>query len=459
MLVCVQGLGFVGSAMAIAIADCTDEQGLPIFQVCGVELDTELGRQRAHTLGEGNFPFKSTDLELERAARLAWGRGNLSATVDPQIYSKADIIVVDVHCDIDFRNEEPTIEFDVITKAIEEIGRRAKPGCLILIETTVPPGTCTQVLIPILQECYAKRGIDISELCVAHSYERVMPGENYYSSIKNFWRVFAANNDVAAKKCRDFLSLIVNTKDYPLTELPSITASETAKVLENSYRAANIAFITEWTEFCDAVGINLTKIIDAIRLRPTHSNIMYPGLGVGGYCLTKDPAFVSAAAKELYNLDLSFPFSQLAMRRNEMMPHYVVKRVMAAMRDDIFEKNILLCGASYRKNVGDTRFSPSEVVFTELNRRGANIDVLDPHVEYWSELDIVPLTKLSLQKYYDFVLLAVPHDEFREMDLVGHLIKSKPEFVLDGFSFLNDQEKTVLVETGIKVFAIGEGDF
>lgn len=458
MFVCVQGLGFVGSAMAIAIADCVNDEGKPTFEVCGVELDTDDGRQRVEAINSGKFPFKSTDKSIETAASVAHARNNLRATVDPLIYSRADVVVVDVHCDIDFESENPSLDLRVLVKAIKEIGTCVQPGCLILIETTVPPGTCSKVLIPVLEQCFVKRGLDPSNLCVAHSYERVMPGENYYSSIKNFWRVFAANNDAASKKCYDFLEKVINTKDYPLTELSSLTASETAKVLENSYRAANIAFITEWTEFCDGIGINLTEIIDAIRVRPTHSNIMYPGLGVGGYCLTKDPAFAPAAAKSLHNLDLEFPFSKLAMRRNALMPNYVVKRIIQALDGDISRSQILICGAAYRKNVGDTRFSPSEVVYRELADLGAVVDVFDPIVDFWGEVNVKPLAEFPVQKRYDLVLIAVPHDIFREMDLTELLVTSNPRFVLDAFSYLKREDKMELNNHKIKFFEIGGGN-
>ena len=116
-----------------------------------------------------------------------------------------------------------------------------------------------------------------------------MPGKNYFDSIVNYWRVYAGIDDESAKKCEKFLKKIINTKDYPLTRLSDTTSSETAKVLENSYRAANIAFIEEWGRFAEDIGIDIFEIIESIRMRPTHSNIRQPGFGVGGYCLTKDP--------------------------------------------------------------------------------------------------------------------------------------------------------------------------
>ena len=127
-----------------------------------------------------------------------------------------------------------------------------------------------------------------------------MPGKNYLDSIINYWRVFAGINDISADKCAEFLSKIINVKKYPLTRLSNTNESETGKLLENSYRAVNIAFIEEWGRFAEDIGLDLFNIIDAIKMRPSHNNIMQPGFGVGGYCLTKDPRFADLSVKQIF---------------------------------------------------------------------------------------------------------------------------------------------------------------
>ena len=134
---------------------------------------------------------------------------------------------------------------------------------------------------------FNKRGLDIDKIYIGHSYERVMPGPGYIDSIINFYRVYSGINEESANEVEKFLKTIISTKEHHLRELHNTTATETAKVLENSYRAMNIAFMVEWSRFAENAGINLYEIIKAIRLRPTHSNMMLPGIGVGGYCLTK----------------------------------------------------------------------------------------------------------------------------------------------------------------------------
>ena len=169
------------------------------------------------------------------------------------------------------------IDFSGFTRAIETIGEYLKKEALVIIETTVPPGTTEKIVYPILEKNLIKDILrEISPL-VAHSYERVMPGPNYFNSITNFWRVFAGCNRTSAIKCKEFLKTIINIQDYELTEVMTTSASETAKIMENSYRALNIAFIDEWSKFAEIINIDLFDVIAAIKVRPTHNNIMRPG--------------------------------------------------------------------------------------------------------------------------------------------------------------------------------------
>ena len=219
--------------------------------------------------------------------------GNFHATADASVLSAADVIIIDVHLDIPFLNHQPKLELGGFKGAISTVARHMQQDALVIVETTVPPGTCEKVVLPILRKGFNERGLDGDRVNLAHSYERVMPGKEYLKSITNFWRVYSGINEEAALLCEEFLASFINTKRFPLTKLDSPRESESAKILENSYRAMNIAFIDEWTKFAEQAGINLLNVLDAVRVRPTHSNIRFPGLGVGGYCLTKDPAFAA----------------------------------------------------------------------------------------------------------------------------------------------------------------------
>ena len=149
-----------------------------------------------------------------------------------------------------------------------------------------------------------------------------MPGPNYINSIKNFYRVYSGIDDESADAVQAFLETIISTNEYPLTRLKTTESTEMAKVLENSYRAMNISFAIEWSRFAELSGVDLYEVVDAIRLRPTHANLMYPGIGVGGYCLTKDPLLASWASKEFFGLPDGLEVSVQAVERNDKMPKY-----------------------------------------------------------------------------------------------------------------------------------------
>ena len=456
--VCVQGLGFVGSAMATAVALAEDGDGEPLYEVIGVDLPTPAGEKRVAAINDGRFPFETSDPKLGPAVARARARGNLRATTDPEVYAQADILVVDVHLDIPFRDDEPQLQFEGFEQALRAIGARMQPHALVIVETTVPPGTCEKVVVPVLSEAFRQRGLDPADLLVAHSYERVMPGKEYLDSIINFWRVYSGHTEQAAELCEAFLSDVVNVKDYPLTRLASTTASETAKVMENTYRAVNIAFIAEWTRYAEQVGIDLFEVVRAIQKRPTHANIRYPGLGIGGYCLTKDPTFTPAAARQLFGLALDFPFSRLAVAESAQMPHHGVARLAELLGGSVAGKRILLCGVSYREDVADTRYSPSETVYRELIGRGAKAAVHDPFVSWWEELECAVPDALPSPDGFDAVMFAIPHAQYRELDLAEWIGDKAGTLVLDAFLVFTAAQRKAFRARGVRIEAIGVGE-
>ena len=398
-VVCVQGLGFVGSAMAAAIADARREDGSPCFSVVGVDLPTVEGRAKVEAINAGRLSVATTDRTLADALEAAHARGNLVATTDEQAYALASVTVVDIPLDVLEAEDGPTVSFDMFRAAIRTLGRLMPAGSLVVVETTVPPGMCEKVVAPELANALAERGVPGDALLVAHSYERVMPGDRYLDSIVNFWRNYAGLSPEAADACEAFLSQVVNVEEYPLTRLHSTTACETAKVLENSYRATTIALMEEWGRFAEAVGVDLFEVISAIRRRPTHSNMRQPGFGVGGYCLTKDPLLGAVSARELFELDgVEFPFSSMAVEINRQMPLVTLEMIDAMLDGGMAGKTLLLLGVSYRQDVADTRYSPSEVFVLGARERGANVICHDPLVTHWAELDMPVATGHSLAR-------------------------------------------------------------
>ena len=457
-VVCIQGLGYVGVVMATAVASAADNQDEPFYNVIGVELPNESGNHKVKSVNEGNFPIITNDKKLLNYFLKAHQFGNLIATTDPVAYELASVSVVDIPLDIDMSTSKPNVDFSGFKKAIATLGERMPPGSLIVVETTVPPGTCEKIVSPTLRDKLKNRGLSGDSILLAHSPERIMPGLKYYDSIVNFYRAYSGMTLDAANACEIFLKNIINTRDFPLTRLSSTTASETAKVLENSYRAVNIAFIEEWSRFSEEIGIDLFEVIEAIRVRPTHNNIRQPGFGVGGYCLTKDPLASAISADEFYGSDrVKFPFSAMAVEINQSMPSVTLKKVETFLGGSLVGKKILLLGVSYRPEVGDTRCSPSEIFVRLACEAGAEVVSHDPMVPFWTELKLKIQQKIPPSDSFDAVILAVPHDLYRTFDYKAWLRKNRP-LIFDANDVLNSEQRKTLREAGIQVESIGRGD-
>jgi len=452
-VVCIQGLGHVGSAMAAAVASAKDQKGQPYYNVIGIDLDTT----KIDAINAGKLPVACTDEKFAKAVADCSAAGNLIATPNAHAYALASVVVVDVPFDVADLHGNPHLPFDAFRRAIRAIGEFARPGTLVLVETTVPPGTCEHVVGPDLAQCMRERGLPEDALLLAHSYERVMPGPDYFESITRFWRVFAGQTEKAGDAAQAFLENVIATDEYPMTRLQHTTASETAKVLENSYRAVTIAFAEEWGRFAESVGIDLFEIIRAIRVRPTHSNMRQPGFGVGGYCLTKDPLMAKLAARDLFKLNgLDFPFCTHAVKLNHVMPLVSLDAVEKQL-GDLKGKKILLLGVSYRSDVGDTRYSPSEVFVREAQQRGASVDSHDPLVARWAELGVNLPADIPAPKNYDAVVFAVNHREYLAIDMKRWLAGATP-FIFDGNCVLSDAQRQGAIDAGCVVKSIGRGE-
>lgn len=461
-VVCVQGLGFVGAAMATALAATRADRGAPCFNVIGVDLDNARGRHAVAALAAGRFPFTTSDTALAAATAEASRLGNLAATCDPAAYALADVIVVDVNLDLAVGGdatapEAPHLDLSGFRDAIRTLARWMRPEALVVVETTVPPGTCAEVVAPEIASALRARGLPADRFLLAHSYERVMPGADYLDSIVNYWRVYAGHTPAAAEACAAFLSQVVNVARFPLCRLSSTTASETAKVLENSYRAVNIAFMEEWGRFAEAVGVDLFEVCAAIRQRPTHSNLRQPGFGVGGYCLPKDPLMALAASRAIYGLDtLDFPFCRMAVTTNRVMPLVSLNRVTEMLGGSLVGKRLALLGVSYRPDVADTRHAPAELFLREAQAKGASVILHDPLVAYWSELGIEVSSILPAPNGLDAVIFATAHGVYRDIAPAAWLNGATPA-VFDANDVLDAAQRQAFCEAGCRVAAIGRG--
>ncbi|MBN1163570.1 MAG: GDP-mannose dehydrogenase, partial [Candidatus Krumholzibacteriota bacterium] len=252
-IVVVMGVGFVGAVMAAIIADTRDKRGRHSKFVIGCQRPSTRSYWKIPLLNRGESPVKSEDPEVdELITRCVREEKTLTATYNSDCLKLADCVVVDVQCDYakhdcgDMRTGEA--DMAALEATMRTIGEKIPPHCLTLIETTVAPGTTEFVALPILKKAFAARGLRATPL-LAHSFERVMPGKEYVSSIRDFWRVCSGCTQKARKRVEKFLREVLNTKDYPLTVMDRPIESETTKIVENSYRATILAFMNEWSLF------------------------------------------------------------------------------------------------------------------------------------------------------------------------------------------------------------------
>ncbi len=493
-VVVVMGLGFVGAVMAAIVADTKDRQtGRPSKFVIGCQRPSSRSYWKTPLLNRGESPVKAEDPEVEpMIARCVLEKKTLVATYNPACLKLADCVVVDVQCDYSKRAlgnmSEGEAEMSALEATMKTIGENIQPNCLVLIETTVAPGTTEFIAYPIIKRAFAARGIESAPL-LAHSFERVMPGREYVSSIRDFWRVCSGCNPEARDRVVKFLNEVLNTEKYPLTVMDRPIESETTKIVENSYRATILAFLNEWSLFSERNGVDLIKVIQAIKVRPTHSNIMFPGPGIGGYCLPKDGGLGYWAYKHILGFEDGqrvFKITPQAIDINDTRGLHVAELTRDALRNMgryIAGAQVLIAGASYREDVGDTRYSGSELVARKLTEMGAELRVHDPYVEHWYELesqDTYPAPGHSWSRFFrnqselmhvrvqkdlsealkgaDALVIAVRHKPYLDLspdDVVRWA--SGPLAVIDCFGVLSDDKIRRYFELGCEVKALGRG--
>ena len=443
-IVAVQGLGFVGTVMSLVVANSDAKE----YAVIGVDQASESSYWKIGDINNGVVPIVSSDPLIRDYFLETKKRNNFLATHDTKAFAYADVIIVDINLDVTkVKDEDNNIKsYDVplegFKAAIRSIGQVCKSDVLILVETTVPPGACQYIVYPIIKEELLLRGLPTEQFNLGHSYERVMPGPNYINSIKNFYRVYSGIDTKSANAVEDFLKTVISTDEYPLTRLKTTESTEMAKVLENSYRAMNISFSIEWSRFAESAGVDLYEVINAIRLRPTHANLMYPGIGVGGYCLTKDPLMASWASEKFFGLSDGLVSSVKAVERNDKMPKFCFDFVQNILRQYKNKQiNIGLLGVAYGPGIGDTRFSPVEDFYTRLSKNFDNIQCHDPYVSRWVELDLIVETSLLefFENSLDVLIVTTGHRDYLESDGIYQLVAKAKEglIIIDTVGLLN----------------------
>ena len=492
-IVVVMGVGFVGAVMAAIVADTKDENGKSSKFVIGCQRPSKRSYWKIPILNRAESPVKAEDPEVDvLISRCVSESKTLIATYNSDCLKFADCVVVDVQCDFKKNHlgnmKTGDTDMAALEATIKTIGGKIGPNCLTLIETTVAPGTTEFVAWPIMKKEFKRRGIDSVPL-LSHSFERVMPGREYVASIRDFWRVCSGCDIEARRRVEKFLHEVLNTKEFPLTVMDRPIESETTKIVENSYRATILAYLNEWSLFAEKNGVDIIKVIDAIKMRPTHNNMIFPGPGIGGYCLPKDGGLGYWAYRHILGFDDGdniFKLTPTAIDINDTRSLHVAELTRDALRNMdryIAGASVLIAGASYRQDVGDTRYSGSEMVVRKLTEMGAEMQVHDPYVSNWYEFEEQDskneaayswkrffrnqqnLSELKVLKDLpealngiEALILAVPHEEYLVLD-PDDIVKwaGGPIAVIDCFGILSDDKIRRYFELGCEVKALGRG--
>lgn len=489
-IVVVMGVGFVGAVMAGVIADSVDARGRSGKFVIGMQRPSPRSFWKIPFINRGVCPVTAEDPEVAPLIhRCVLDKKTMTATFSMEALTMADVVVVDVQCDFikeDLGNVKTgNADIQALEESFRIIGQKISTSALVLIETTVPPGTTEYIAYPFIKKAFEERGLT-GEPLLAHSFERVMPGKDYVASIRNFWRVCSGINPEARTRVVRFLSEVIDVEAYPLTVLDRPMESETCKIVENSFRAAMLAFMHEWSLYAERNGVDLVKVIEAIKVRPTHNNILFPGPGIGGYCLPKDGGLGMWSYKHLMGFqDDIFQITPLAININDTRALHAAQLVRDALRNKnriVASSLIAVLGISYREDVGDTRYSGSELLVRKLSEMGAEVRVHDPYVDHWWEMekqDGYP-THNSWSRFFrnqeglkdlrvskglpetlkgaDAVVLAVRHQSYLSLD-PDRVVQwiGNPAAVVDCFGILKDDQIRRYFELGCEVKGSGRG--
>lgn len=382
------GLGYVGLPLVVAFA----QKG---YSVLGFDVD----HQKVNQIAQGQSYIRHIASESLKNDRI-------QATSDMERLPEVDVIIICVPTPLNI-HREPDLSYVIDTTYT--IARHLREGQLLILESTTYPGTTEEIMLPIL----SSTGLIVGEeFALAYSPEREDPGNGKFS-LSNVPKVVGGVTPVCAELAATLYNqIVINT-----VLVSSTQAAEATKILENIYRAVNIALVNELKILFQKMNIDIWEVIEAAKTKPFGFQAFYPGPGWGGHCIPIDPFYLTWKAREY---DVSLRFIELAGEVNTLMPNYVIHRLIASLNNQckpLKNSRILILGVAYKKNVDDQRESPSLKIIQLLQQQGALVEYHDPYAPACSNhrhypdinLTSVPLTPETLRQV-DAVVIATDHD-------------------------------------------------
>jgi nucleotide sugar dehydrogenase len=416
------GLGYVGLPLAL-LAEKKE------FDVVGVDLS----KRKLSMLRKKESPID----DIDSKNRLKTSK--IIFTDDFTKLNDRDIAIVCVPTPV---NEDKMPDLSIVKNAAVSVAKNLREGTLLIIESTINPGVCDEIIIPAI-ESESKHKIG-KTLHIAHCPERINPGDPKWH-VGNINRVLGANSEEALEIAYKFYTKLIDAK---IKKMGSIKEAEACKVVENSFRDINIAFVNELAMSFDKLGINVKNVIDGAATKPFAFMAHYPGIGVGGHCIPVDPYYLIEYAR---GNGFEHHFLSLARKINENMPIYAIDAVEQSLiqlgQGNLDNKRVTLLGLSYKANVGDDRESPSKVLISELSERGVEVTTYDP---YFIEKSTAKSLDEALNNK-DAVFLVTSHDEFKNIEV--NKLKTESVFY-DGRNMFIDKQNLFL-ESRINYIGVG----
>ncbi len=407
------GLGYVG--LPLVVESCNS--GLKVF---GYDNNSD----KVKKLQNGTSPIEDISDEMLKKAL----QKDLTISDSPEALKDCEHIVISVPTPL--TDYQPDLSY--VKAAARTIAENISKDQVIILESTTYPGTTIEVLIPEIESISElKAGKDFH---VGYSPERIDPGNETWN-FKNTPKVISGIDDNSTKKIKNFYEKIIDE----VVEVSGTKEAEMVKLLENTYRHVNIAFINELAILCNMLDIDIWEVVEAAKTKPFGFESFRPGPGVGGHCIPIDPNYLSFKTRQIGK---PVRFVELAQEINNTMPSYIVSRIlekMNSLQKPMKNSNILILGVAYKKDISDTRESPSIDIIENLVSKGVNVSFYDPYVESL-DLNVSVNKEQDINNFdnYDLILFHTSHSEFskinfQEMDV--------PIFDATGTDYLSSSER------------------
>lgn len=420
--IAVVGLGYVGLPLALLAS----KKG---YEVYGIDINKE----RVETINQKHSPF--LDIKIENELQTS----KLIATTNSQVIKDCQIVIICVPTPV---SEDKIPNLGPVEGACLTVAQNLIKGTLVVLESTVNPGVCESLVIPILEkESGLKAGVDFY---IAHCPERINPGDKKWH-VENINRVIGSLEKIGLKIAFDFYSSIINGNVYLMNNLKE---AEAVKIVENSFRDINIAFVNELAMSFSRLGIDVVNVIKGAETKPFSFLAHYPGCGVGGHCIPVDPYYLIEYARQ--ENGFNHAFLSLAREINNNMPKFTVDLLTSTLKEKNIkpiETKITVLGISYKADIDDYRESPAFEIIEEAMKAGYKVSVFDPFVLSKS----TSLTIDEALRDSTAVIIATNHTDFKNLN-PEFFLKNNISTIIDGRNCL-DKEK--FTQAGIIYKGIG----